>query len=171
MLLLLDQARTCSGCCFSIKMLLQDQQAVSWSGTLLWRYSIRHRHEFFCFSASKSKTGFVYLPNHWVISCGVLIGSASENIYVCAQLYTCGLSDACKLLSWVKPVPRWLQDQGCAVCCCLVCCGFCQNCNYDPERDLPATTHCWRKIALILLRRNSFPKPHLVPSLCLIAIY
>lgn len=102
MLLLLDQTHTCSRFFFSMKMLLWDQQAVSWSGMFLWRYSIRRRHEFFCFSASKSKTGFVYLPNDWVISCGVLIGSASENSYVCAQPYTCGLLVACKLLSWAK---------------------------------------------------------------------
>lgn len=50
-------------------------------------FCIRHRHEFFCFAASKSKMGFVYLPNHRGISRGVLIGSAPENICVCSALH------------------------------------------------------------------------------------
>lgn len=36
-----------------------------------------------------------------------------------------------------KASPQMAAGSG--LCCCLVCCGFCQNYKCDPERDLPAT--------------------------------
>lgn len=37
-----------------------------------------------------------------------------------------------------KASPQMAAGSG--PCCCLVCCGFCQNYKCDPERDLPATS-------------------------------
>lgn len=160
LLLLWDPAQMCSRCCFNIKMLLWDQGGGSWSGMFLhqappWILLLRcfKKQDGVCVS-SKSQRDISWCVN-----------------WLCSWEYLCVLS--LTHVACLMPVnysqeqstarPQMAAGSGCAVCCCLVSSAFCQDCNSDPERDLPASPQHEGTAP--------FPNLQLVPLLCLTATF